>query len=74
MYKILKAQIQDDGFVAPPGATFLPNPRSTADFPQAVTGVVAENREILNVGDDGWGDAQPPPEFSCVLGPAPVVY
>ena len=26
-------------FVAPPGATFLPNPRSTVDFPQAVTGV-----------------------------------
>ena len=25
--------------VAPPGATFLPNPRSTVDFPQPVTGV-----------------------------------
>ena len=62
--------------VAPPGATFLPNPRSTVDFTQAVPGVVVvtENREILNVGDDGWGDAQPPPEFSFALGPAPVGY
>ena len=30
-------------FPATPGATFLPNPRSTVDFPQPVTGVQAKN-------------------------------
>ena len=31
--------------VAPPGATFLPNPRSTVDFPQPVTGVPTKSRK-----------------------------
>ena len=58
---------------APPGATFLTNPRSTADFPQTVTDV-QENHEILNVRDDGWRCAQPTPGFSFELWPARVVY
>ena len=61
-----------DHIFAPPGATFLPNPRSTVDSSQSVTGV-AKNREIFNVRHDGWYDAQPPPEFSFSLGPAPIV-
>ncbi len=59
--------------IAPPGATFLTNPRSTVDFPQPVTGV-QKNGEILNVRHDGWGHAQPTPGFFCVLWPARVVY
>ena len=64
---------KSQGFVAPPGATFLPNPRSTTDFAQPVPGV-QENQEILNVRDDGWRVSEPTLDFSCGLWPGRVVY